>query len=35
MDRLRHSELLQQLNGQLFLSTAMACDQLQSTQDVA
>lgn len=28
MDRLRHSELLGQLNGQLFLSAAMACDHL-------
>jgi SulP family sulfate permease len=35
MDRLRHSKLLKQLNGQLFLSTANACDQLQATKDVA
>lgn len=35
MDRLRHSTLLQQLNGKLFLSTANACDQLQIAKDVA
>ncbi|WGG52460.1 SulP family inorganic anion transporter [Rugamonas sp. DEMB1] len=29
LDRLRHSELLARLNGRLFLSTAMACDELQ------
>ncbi|MET0264534.1 MAG: sulfate permease [Duganella sp.] len=29
MDRLRHSDLLRDLNGRLFLSTAMACDHLQ------
>ena len=28
MDRLRHSELLRDLNGKLFLSTAMASDHL-------
>ena len=32
MDRLRNSTLLQQLHGQLFLSTANACDQLQRTK---
>ncbi len=35
MDRLRQSALLQQLNGQLFLSTAMACDHLHPAKDVA
>jgi SulP family sulfate permease len=35
MDRLRQSTLLQQLNGQLFLSTAMACDHLHPAKDVA
>jgi SulP family sulfate permease len=30
MDRLRHSDLLRELNGKLFLSTAMACDHLQA-----
>jgi SulP family sulfate permease len=35
MDRLRHSELLQQLNGKLFLSTANACDHLHAARDVA
>lgn len=29
LDRLRHSELLARLNGRLFLSTAMDCDELQ------
>ena len=32
LDRLRHSDLLQGLNGRLFLSTAMACDALQGAQ---
>lgn len=31
MDRLKHSELLAQLNGRVFLSTAMACDHLHQT----
>ncbi|NRR29660.1 sulfate permease [Oxalobacteraceae bacterium] len=31
LDRLRQTELLQQLNGQLFLSTAMAVDYLHRT----
>jgi len=31
MDRLRHSDFLAALNGQLFLSTAMACDHLHQT----
>ena len=35
LDRLRQSDLLQQLNGQLFLSTAMACDHLHPAKDVA
>jgi SulP family sulfate permease len=35
MDRLRHSELLQQLNGKLFLSTANASDHLLAAKDVA
>ncbi|MYM84761.1 sulfate permease [Duganella sp. FT50W] len=35
MDRLRHSSLLRQLNGTLFLSTANASDQLHQTKDVA
>ncbi|NYE60604.1 SulP family sulfate permease [Duganella sp. 1224] len=35
MDRLRHSTLLQQLNGKLFLSTANAFDQLHLAKDVA
>jgi SulP family sulfate permease len=30
MDRLKHSELLGTLNGKLFLSTAMAWDELSS-----
>jgi len=30
MDRLRHSDLLRDLNGKLFLSTAMASDHLQA-----
>jgi len=29
MDRLKHSRLLHTLNGQVFLSTAIACDHLQ------
>jgi SulP family sulfate permease len=33
MDRLRGSSLLQRLNGQLFLSTAMACDRLLEALD--
>jgi SulP family sulfate permease len=32
MDRLRHSELLGALNGKLFLSTAMAWDELSSCE---
>ena len=32
MDRLRHSDLLRDLNGKLFLSTAMACDHIQAGQ---
>lgn len=35
LDRLRQSTLLQQLNGQLFLSTAMAFDHLHPAKDVA
>ncbi|MQA39241.1 SulP family inorganic anion transporter [Rugamonas aquatica] len=35
LDRLRNSELLRELNGQLFLSTAIACDHLQTAKDVA
>ncbi|GJI92612.1 SulP family inorganic anion transporter [Duganella hordei] len=35
LDRLRQSDLLQQLNGQLFLSTAMAFDHLHPAKDVA
>jgi SulP family sulfate permease len=35
LDRLRQSDLLQQLNGQLFLSAAMACDHLHPAKDVA
>ncbi|OEZ60386.1 SulP family inorganic anion transporter [Duganella sp. HH105] len=35
LDRLRNSELLRELNGQLFLSTAIACDHLQTVKDVA
>ncbi|NVM77105.1 SulP family sulfate permease [Duganella sp. SG902] len=35
MDRLRHSTLLQDLNGKLYLSTANAWDQLHSAKDVA
>jgi SulP family sulfate permease len=35
MDRLRHSDLLRQLNGKLFLSTANASDHLLSAKDVA
>lgn len=35
MDRLRHSALLQQLNGKLFLSTANACDHLLLAKGVA
>ncbi|PHV06056.1 sodium-independent anion transporter [Janthinobacterium sp. BJB412] len=34
LDRLRHSELLARLNGRLFLSTAMACDELQRLVEV-
>jgi len=35
MDRLRHSTLLHELNGKLFLSTANAWDQLHTAKDVA
>jgi SulP family sulfate permease len=35
MDRLRHSTLLVELNGKLFLSTANAWDQLHTVKDVA
>jgi len=35
LDRLRNSALLRELNGQLFLSTAIACDHLQTAKDVA
>lgn len=35
MDRLRHSSLLAELNGKLFLSTANAWDQLHTAKDVA
>lgn len=35
LDRLRHSALLRELNGQLFLSTAIACDHLHTVKDVA
>ncbi|GJJ01413.1 sodium-independent anion transporter [Duganella rhizosphaerae] len=35
LDRLRNSALLRELNGQLFLSTAIACDHLQTVKDVA
>ncbi|MHA4871020.1 SulP family inorganic anion transporter [Duganella sp. PWIR1] len=35
MDRLRHSTLLAELNGKLFLSTANAWDQLHTVKDVA
>ncbi|MQA21559.1 SulP family inorganic anion transporter [Rugamonas rivuli] len=35
LDRLRNSELLRELNGRLFLSTAIACDHLQTAKDVA
>jgi SulP family sulfate permease len=35
MDRLRHSTLLAELNGKLFLSTANAWDQLHTIKDVA
>jgi len=35
MDRLRHSDLLRELNGKLFLSTAMASDHLQAAGRVA
>ncbi|WP_295992804.1 SulP family inorganic anion transporter [Rugamonas sp.] len=30
LDRLKHSDLLERLNGQLFLSTAIACDYLHA-----
>nr|WP_307732270.1 sodium-independent anion transporter [Massilia sp. MB5] len=32
MDRLRDSQLLDLLNGTVFLSTAMACDHLQNNK---
>ncbi|MYN19623.1 sulfate permease [Rugamonas sp. FT107W] len=35
LDRLRGTTLLRELNGQLFLSTAIACDHLQTVKDVA
>ncbi|MYM90374.1 STAS domain-containing protein, partial [Rugamonas sp. FT82W] len=35
LDRLRGTALLRELNGQLFLSTAIACDHLQTVKDVA
>ena len=35
LDRLRNSALLRELNGQLFLSTAIACDHLHTVKDVA
>ncbi|WP_332855750.1 SulP family inorganic anion transporter [Duganella sp. S19_KUP01_CR8] len=35
LDRLRNSALLRELNGQLFLSTAIACDHLHTAKDVA
>jgi SulP family sulfate permease len=33
MDRLRESDLLQQLSGPIFLSTAMACNKLQEGRE--
>ncbi|MCU6498575.1 sulfate permease [Rugamonas sp. A1-17] len=35
LDRLRGTALLGELNGQVFLSTAIACDHLQTVKDVA
>ncbi len=35
LDRLRNSALLRELNGQLFLSAAIACDHLHTVNDVA
>jgi len=35
LDRLSGTALLRELNGELFLSTAIACDHLQSVKDVA
>ncbi|MES2165394.1 MAG: sulfate permease [Pseudomonadota bacterium] len=35
LDRLRNSALLRELNGQLFLSAAIACDHLHTDKDVA
>jgi sulfate permease, SulP family len=33
LDRLRQSDLLQQLIGPIFLSTAMACNKLQEGRE--